>query len=96
MSHTAQAERSKPAGIQLVTGSKPEEALMLPKGSLCHDELGGESPVAFTEEGVIECAELIISQEDIPDIFTTQAQVIEYAGNYLGWGSGQGYTARQT
>jgi soluble P-type ATPase len=46
--------------------------------------------VSFSTENVVECAKLIIENNDKTE-FYTQAGVIAHAGNNYGWGTGEGY-----
>ncbi|MDD4290170.1 MAG: hypothetical protein PHH83_02730 [Patescibacteria group bacterium] len=73
--------------VKLIDGSKPEEALSLPKGRLTL----GVFEVSFTPDKVIDCAKLIIAKGGHDENFYSQAGIIEYAGNNLGWGKGGGY-----
>ncbi len=72
--------------LQFTTESKPEDALDLPEGRLivsCFE-------ASFGPENVVDCAELII-KSGYDGKFYSQAGVIKYAGNNLGWGVGEGY-----
>ena len=78
-------------GLKLVKGVDPDEALKLPKGKLFH--AGSEIP--FSDGDVLDCAGIHIDQDDASEVFTTQAHVIENAGNYLGWGETADYEAQE-
>lgn len=62
------------------------DALQLPKGKL----VLGIFEVDVTD--VASAAELIIGAH-VDKEFYSQAEVIAYAGNKLGWGTGEGYKA---
>lgn len=64
------------------------DALQLPKGKL----VLGIFEVDVTPGDVASAAELIIRAYGDEE-FYSQAEVIAYAGNKLGWGAGEGYKA---
>lgn len=64
------------------------DALKLPKGKLAL----GIFEVDVTPDDVASAAELIIG-DNVGKEFYSQAEVIAYAGNKLGWGTGEGYKA---
>jgi hypothetical protein len=67
--------------------TKPEDALSLPKGRLV---ALGMFEASFTDRNVYECAELIV-KADVNEKFFSQAEIVAYAGNELGWGQGKPY-----
>lgn len=69
------------------TVTKPTDALELPTGRLAL----GVVEVNFSPENVVEAAKLVIGKGGVEDPFVSQAGIIAYAGNNLGWGAGAGY-----
>ncbi len=65
----------------------PTDALELPEGSI----IIGIIEASFSRENVIEAAELIAKNGGYEKPFVSQAGIIAYAGNNLGWGMGGGY-----
>ena len=66
-----------------------QEALTLPQGRL----IGyGIVVVSFSAETVEAAAKLIIARQ-VTEKFFSQASVIAYAGNHLGWGVARPYRA---
>ena len=76
-------------GIILTGESKPEDVLSLKTKYLYHTKTLMDCP--FGNEHVIECAALIIKKGGCDVVFDSQAAVIAYAGNALGWGVGADY-----
>jgi hypothetical protein len=62
----------------------------LPTGRLIID-VGFLVEVSFSREDLMTCCTLIKSKSDKPVTFSSQAGIIAYAGNNLGWGQGSGY-----
>jgi hypothetical protein len=78
--------------------TKPEDALRLPKGSVLVPltiEGAKSKPLmatSFSPENVVEVVGLIQSSGGEQQTFYSQAGIIVFAGNNLGWGMGGGYT----
>lgn len=72
------------SGIQI---QKATDALRLPEGKLVISAF----QASFSAENVIAAATLII-EHGVTETFKTQAAVVAYAGNELGWGQGEGYS----
>lgn len=75
--------------IKLTKDSKAEEALDLPEGRLA---LNGFQ-ISFTPKDVTEAAKCIIEKGNCAEMFYTQADIIEYAGNNLNYAASSGYLA---
>ena len=69
---------------------KVDEAIALPKGRIAIN-MGFLMEASFGVEDVAECAKLVI-ENNVEEEFYTQAGVVKYAGNELGWGLGGGYS----
>ena len=64
-----------------------EDAQKLPKGRLL---VHGVIEAEFMSHDLEECVNLVV-QNKVNRTFYTQAGIVEYAGNNLGWGAGGGY-----
>ncbi|MAI07869.1 MAG: hypothetical protein CMF61_02820 [Magnetococcales bacterium] len=66
-----------------------EDAQKLPKGRLL---VHGVIEAELMSHELEECVNLVV-QNKVNRTFYTQAGIVEYAGNNLGWGQGDVYTA---
>jgi len=73
--------------LKLNSESDPSDALDLPEGRLVLSMF----QASFSPEDVLECAQLIVDKGDVDVTFVSQAGIIAYAGNNLGFGTGEGY-----
>ena len=73
--------------LMLSANSDPAGALNLPQGRLAIDCF----EATFSPENVVEATKLIIEHGGHHHPFVSQAGIIVYAGNNLGWGLGAGY-----
>lgn len=76
--------------LKITKNTQATEALGLPKGRL----IAGELLVDFSPESVISAARQIRLHAEVEfeeETFTTQAGILEYAANQLGWNSSPKY-----
>lgn len=73
--------------LTITPNTSPLDALELPEGRLAM----GNIVVSFSPENVVEAAELVVEKGGADKPFVSQAGIIAYAGNKLGWGVGEGY-----
>jgi len=76
--------------LEINENTKPSDALELPEGGL----VLGAFEVDVTPDNVVACATLVQKHCDTSgesQEFYSQAGIVAFAGNELGWGQGKGY-----